>query len=88
MGEIKWLATDFQQERKWKIANAKKISRAVLKYHQKKAEMKKREERNAYVAKRKLASKIAKIVKDNFWSSMNKVIFIKTYCSVFIFVFL
>ena len=25
MGEIKWLATDFQQERKWKIANAKKV---------------------------------------------------------------
>ena len=36
--------------------------------------MKKREERNAYVAKRKLASKIAKIVKDNFWSSMNKIV--------------
>ena len=25
MGEIKWLAADFQQERKWKIANAKKV---------------------------------------------------------------
>ncbi|KAL6060479.1 Pharynx and intestine in excess protein 1 [Balamuthia mandrillaris] len=38
--EATWLACDFQEERKWKLALAKKISRQVMKYHQaKKAEL-------------------------------------------------
>ena len=32
--EMQWLANDFKAEAKWKRANAKKIARAVEKYHQ------------------------------------------------------
>ena len=34
MEEMQWLASDFKAEAKWKRANAKKIARAVEKYHQ------------------------------------------------------
>ena len=34
MEEMQWLASDFKSEAKWKRANAKKIARAVEKYHQ------------------------------------------------------
>ena len=31
--EMTWLATDFRQERKWKMAVAKKVAYAVVKWH-------------------------------------------------------
>ena len=34
MEEMQWLANDFRAEAKWKRAHAKKIARAVEKYHQ------------------------------------------------------
>jgi hypothetical protein len=34
--EMCWLATDFRQERKWKMALAKKVALAVVKYHSQK----------------------------------------------------
>jgi hypothetical protein len=34
--EMSWLSTDFRQERKWKMALAKKVALAVVKYHSQK----------------------------------------------------
>ena len=34
MEEMQWLSNDFRAEAKWKRTNAKKIARAVEKYHQ------------------------------------------------------
>ncbi|KAJ1492944.1 hypothetical protein T484DRAFT_1769830, partial [Baffinella frigidus] len=33
---MSWMATDFQAERRWKMAVAKKVAHAVLKYHSEK----------------------------------------------------
>ena len=35
--EMEWMANDFRHERKWKMANAKKVVGAVMKYHKSKA---------------------------------------------------
>ena len=70
--EMQWLANDFKAEAKWKRANAKKIARAVEKYHQDQASREERAIKEENNRLRKIASTIAKDVKQ-FWANIEKV---------------
>ena len=74
--EMAWLANDFKQERKWKMALAKKVSKQVMKYHQmlETREQRKRKEEENQI--RKVASGIAREVK-RFWQKIEKVVMFK-----------
>ncbi|XP_068750575.1 helicase domino-like isoform X1 [Montipora capricornis] len=71
--EMHWLATDFAQERRWKRGICKKISRAVLKYHQEQKSKEVKAEKEESVRLKKIAASIAKEIKQ-FWSSVEKVV--------------
>lgn len=71
--EMQWLATDFAQERRWKRGICKKLSRAVLKYHQEQRSKEVKAEKEESVRLRKIAASIAKEIKQ-FWGSVEKVV--------------
>ncbi|XP_023242373.1 helicase domino-like, partial [Centruroides sculpturatus] len=71
--EMVWLAADFAQERKWKKAAAKKCSRMVLKYHQEREMKAERAEKEEHLKLRKIASQIAKEIKQ-FWTNIEKLV--------------
>merc|ERR1712100_707538 len=60
--EMEWLATDFFQERKWKRRMAKKLCRAVVKYHQDRGAVEERQKRDEVNRLKRIASTIAKDV--------------------------
>ncbi|PKU36489.1 hypothetical protein llap_13209 [Limosa lapponica baueri] len=69
--EMQWMATDFAQERKWKMATAKKMVRTVARYHEEKKlneERAKREEQNKL---RRIAASIAREI-EYFWSNIEQ----------------
>jgi hypothetical protein len=66
MEEMTWLATDFRNERKWKMAQAKKVASAVVKYHNQQQQKIDRAEKDKEVKVRKQATKIAREVR-RFW---------------------
>lgn len=76
LSEMTWLANDFKQERKWKMALAKKVSKQVMKYHQMQEtrELRKLKEEEQQI--RKIASGIAREVK-RFWQKIEKVVMFK-----------
>ena len=67
--EMTWLATDFRQERKWKMAVAKKVAHAVVKWHVQRQQRADRADKDKENQARKKAAKIAKEVK-KFWSQI------------------
>eukprot|EP00960_Hanusia_phi_P072415 767779-Hanusia_phi.AAC.8 len=67
--EMTWLATDFRQERKWKMAVAKKVAYACVKFHAQKQLRAERADKDKENVARKKAGKIAKEVK-KFWSQI------------------
>ena len=67
--EMTWLATDFRQERKWKMAVAKKVAYAVVKWHSQRQLRADRADKDKENKARKNAQKIAKEVK-RFWSQI------------------
>ncbi|XP_051525000.1 E1A-binding protein p400-like isoform X2 [Myxocyprinus asiaticus] len=73
--EMQWMAADFAQERRWKMAAAKKLVRTCARYHveQKTEERVKKEEE---MRLRHIASTIARGV-DYFWSNIEQVVEIK-----------
>nr|XP_060641642.1 E1A-binding protein p400 isoform X7 [Anolis sagrei ordinatus] len=74
--EMQWMATDFAQERKWKMATAKKMVRTVARYHEEKKlneERAKKEEENKL---RRLAAMIAREI-EYFWFNIEQVVEIK-----------
>ncbi|XP_053938233.1 E1A-binding protein p400 isoform X14 [Cuculus canorus] len=74
--EMQWMATDFAQERMWKMATAKKMVRTVARYHEEKKlneERAKREEQNKL---RRIAASIAREI-EYFWSNIEQVVEIK-----------
>ncbi|XP_063171780.1 E1A-binding protein p400 isoform X7 [Candoia aspera] len=74
--EMQWMATDFAQERRWKMATAKKMVRTVARYHEEKhlnAERAKKEERTKL---RRIAATIAREI-EYFWSNIEQVVEIK-----------
>lgn len=71
--EMKWLATDFDQERKWKRKTAKKCALMVYRHFQEKRVKKEREEQAPFQQLKKLAAAQAKEVR-SFWSSIEKIV--------------
>ncbi|XP_048369923.1 E1A-binding protein p400 isoform X5 [Sphaerodactylus townsendi] len=74
--EMQWMATDFAQERMWKMAAAKKMVRTVARYHEEKKlneERAKKEEQNKL---RRIAASIAREI-EYFWSNIEQVVEIK-----------
>ncbi|XP_023576411.1 E1A-binding protein p400 isoform X3 [Octodon degus] len=74
--EMQWMATDFAQERRWKLAAAKKLVRTVARQHAEKQlreERGKREEQNRL---RRIAASAAREI-EHFWSNLEQVVEIK-----------
>uniref|UniRef100_A0A671FU45 HSA domain-containing protein n=1 Tax=Rhinolophus ferrumequinum TaxID=59479 RepID=A0A671FU45_RHIFE len=74
--EMQWMATDFAQERRWKVAAAKKLVRTVARHHEEKKlreERGKREEQNRL---RRIAASTAREI-EYFWSNIEQVVEIK-----------
>lgn len=74
--EMQWISTDFAQERKWKKASAKKISKAVQKYFQDKELAAQRAEKAQEQNLRRIAAFLAKEVKA-FWATAEKLVQVK-----------
>ncbi|XP_068099542.1 E1A-binding protein p400 isoform X2 [Hyperolius riggenbachi] len=74
--EMQWMATDFAQERMWKLASAKKLVRTAARYHEEKRmniERAKTEEENKM---KRIAASIAREI-EYFWSNIEQVVEIK-----------
>jgi len=71
--EMTWLAADFIQERKWKKAAAKKISRMVSNHFKELEQKELRAEKEEAIKLKKIASQMAKMVKE-FWTNIEKVV--------------
>jgi E1A-binding protein p400 len=71
--EAEWMATDFQLERKWKIAAARKIARAVLRHHAQEQTKAIRVEKQAELLRRKLAAFVSREIK-RFWHKAKAII--------------
>ncbi|XDV48782.1 hypothetical protein PO909_018152 [Leuciscus waleckii] len=74
--EMQWMAADFAQERRWKIAAAKKLVRTCARYHDEQKKVEEREKREEEMRLRHIASTIARGV-DYFWSNIEQVVEIK-----------
>ncbi|CAK8680534.1 unnamed protein product [Clavelina lepadiformis] len=70
--EMRWLATDFAQERKWKRAAARKVVRMVAGYHKDVQERERKAEREEQQKLRRIASSVARQIR-LFWSDIEKV---------------
>lgn len=80
--EMQWMAADFAQERRWKVAAAKKLVRTCARYHeeQKKSEERSKNEREVHL--RHIASTIAREV-EFFWSNIEQVVEIKLQFEIY-----
>ncbi|XP_059378485.1 E1A-binding protein p400-like isoform X2 [Carassius carassius] len=74
--EMQWMAADFAQERRWKMAAAKKLVRTCARYHVEQKTTEEREKREEEMRLRQIASTIACGV-DSFWSNIEQVVEIK-----------
>ncbi|CAI9734305.1 helicase domino-like [Octopus vulgaris] len=71
--EMQWLAADFAQERKWKKAAARKLSRMVAKYHQEQDQKEQKAVKEEAQKLKRIAGQVAKQVKE-FWANIEKVV--------------
>ncbi|XP_035827815.1 helicase domino isoform X2 [Aplysia californica] len=71
--EMTWLAADFIQERKWKKAAAKKLARMVSNHFKEQEQKELRAEKEEGIKLKKIASQMAKMVKE-FWTNIEKVV--------------
>ncbi|XP_019394527.1 PREDICTED: E1A-binding protein p400-like isoform X3 [Crocodylus porosus] len=74
--EMQWMATDFAQERRWKVATARKLVRSVTQYHEDKklwSERGKKEQQNRL---RCIAASVAREI-EHFWFSIKQVVELK-----------
>ena len=72
LAEAAWLAHDFREERKWKRTVAKKLVRAVAKFHADRELRAQRKEREEALRLRRLAHSVARQVRA-FWQQVEKV---------------
>lgn len=70
--EMAWLSNDFKEERKWKMALAKKVSKAVDKYWQLEHSKVNRHVKEEEARIRKVAAGIARDVR-KFWGQIEKI---------------
>jgi E1A-binding protein p400 len=71
LDEMRWLAEDFELEKRWKQAMAKKLSLAVLKYFRDKTQAENQQQREEFKRLRKQAQFTSREVM-NFWKNMHK----------------
>ncbi|XP_039253757.2 helicase domino-like [Styela clava] len=71
--EMRWLAADFAQERKWKRAAARKLVRTVAAYHKEQHDKVRRAEKEEQNRLRRIASTMAREIR-TFWGSIGKVV--------------
>ncbi|KAJ8379907.1 hypothetical protein SKAU_G00006850 [Synaphobranchus kaupii] len=74
--EMQWMAADFAQERRWKMAAAKKLVRTCARYHDEQRQVGERAKKEEEVRLRHIASTIAREV-EFFWSNIEQVVEIK-----------
>jgi hypothetical protein len=77
--ELMWLSADFASERKRQISQAKRLSSAVMSYHNTKQYRLQKELAELELRKRKIASKISKIVMKQFWVKVERLITYKQH---------
>lgn len=73
LDETVWMATDFREERKWKIQVAKKLAKAVMQYHAQKATREARAKIELHQRTVKLANSVARDVR-KFWSQIRQIV--------------
>ena len=74
--EMEWMSNDFRQERKWKMALAKKTAQAVMKWHKQKEGQSARDKKVEQQNLKKIASKMSRDVKQ-FWGQVGKLVVYK-----------
>ncbi|CAK4117771.1 unnamed protein product [Aphanomyces euteiches] len=71
--EMQWMATDFSQERKWRVRKAKTLSLSVTSYYNKKATANARNRVQEEQNRKRFAAKIGRDVK-KFWLKVDKLV--------------
>uniref|UniRef100_A0AAZ3R9E7 E1A-binding protein p400 n=1 Tax=Oncorhynchus tshawytscha TaxID=74940 RepID=A0AAZ3R9E7_ONCTS len=74
--EMQWMAADFAQERRWKMAAAKKLVRTCSRYHDEQKKMEEGSKKEEELRLRHIASTISREV-EFFWSNIEQVVEIK-----------
>ncbi|XP_075689043.1 E1A-binding protein p400 isoform X2 [Rhinoderma darwinii] len=74
--EMQWMATDFAQERMWKVACAKKLVRTAARYHEGKRLNNERAQKEEENKLKRIASTIAREI-EYFWFNIEQVVEIK-----------
>ncbi|XP_067395892.1 E1A-binding protein p400 isoform X3 [Emydura macquarii macquarii] len=74
--EMQWMATDFAQERRWKMVTAKKMVRTVARHHEEKKRNEERARKEDQNKLRCIAASIAREI-EYFWSNIEQVVEIK-----------
>ncbi|CAG9318020.1 unnamed protein product [Blepharisma stoltei] len=72
LGEMEWMAEDFDRERKLKIASAKKLVRASLGIIKQKQEQAQKVSEEELAMKKKLANRVSKMI-TKYWSAVVKI---------------
>jgi len=72
--EMQWLAADFSSERKRHLSKRKKIANAVQQHFATKEARRVKELADAEFQRRRLAARISKSLKTNFWTKLERVI--------------
>uniref|UniRef100_A0AAY4AVB0 E1A binding protein p400 n=1 Tax=Denticeps clupeoides TaxID=299321 RepID=A0AAY4AVB0_9TELE len=79
--EMQWMAADFAQERRWKIAAAKKLVRTCVRYHDEQRKIEEQAKKEAELHLRHIASAIAREV-EFFWANIEQVVEIKLHYEI------
>uniref|UniRef100_A0A8C9JAL3 HSA domain-containing protein n=1 Tax=Panthera tigris altaica TaxID=74533 RepID=A0A8C9JAL3_PANTA len=69
--EMQWMATDFAQERRWKMAAARKLVRTVLRHHEEKQLREERGRKEEQNRLRRIAASTAREI-ECFWSNIEQ----------------
>ncbi|XP_023692374.2 E1A-binding protein p400 isoform X1 [Paramormyrops kingsleyae] len=80
--EMQWMAADFAQERRWKMAAAKKLVRTCARYHDQQKQGQEQAKREEEMHLRQIAGTIAREI-EFFWSNIEQVVEIKLRCEVY-----
>lgn len=75
--EMDWLAKDFKEEREWKRQQAKRHARSVFRWHVAQAKKEERRQKEEEMQLRKAAGQIARMVRREFWSKIEKIVMLK-----------
>ncbi|XP_041084686.1 E1A-binding protein p400-like, partial [Polyodon spathula] len=79
--EMQWMAADFSQERRWKMAAAKKLVRTCARYRDEQRQIEEKEKVEEEARLRRIACAIAKEV-EYFWANIEQVVEVKLQIEV------